>query len=74
MQEKIHDYIHQHKDEIVNILKELIRIPSVRSEAEENVPFGAECARVLEFTQRLYESNGFDTELDAPICAIENRN
>ena len=64
MQEKIHDYIHQHKDEIVNILKELIRIPSVRSEAEENAPFGAECARVLEFTKNLYEDNGFDTELD----------
>ena len=63
MQEKIHDYIHQHKDEIVNILKELIRIPSVRSEAKENAPFGAECARVLEFTQRLYESYTFETEL-----------
>lgn len=62
--EQIHDYIHQHKDEIVNILKELIRIPSVRSEAEENAPFGAECARVLEFTKNLYEDNGFDTELD----------
>ena len=74
MQEKIRNYIQQHKGEIVDTLKELIRIPSVRGEAEENAPFGEECARVLEFTQRLYESNGFDTELDAPICAIENRN
>lgn len=62
--EQIHDYIQRHKGEIVETLKELIRIPSVRGEAEENAPFGKECARVLEFAQKLYESNGFDTELD----------
>ena len=62
--EQIHDYIQQHKGEIVDTLKELIRIPSVRGEAEDNAPFGKECARVLEFTQRLYESYTFETELD----------
>ena len=63
-QEQIHDYIQEHKEEIVDTLKDLIKIPSVRGEAEENAPFGKECARVLEFTQKLYESNGFDTELN----------
>ena len=62
--EQIHDYIHGHKREIVDTLKNLIAIPSVRSEAEEAAPFGRECARVLEFTQKLYDDNGFDTELD----------
>ena len=63
-EEQIHDYIQKHKREIVDTLKDLIKIPSVRGEAAENAPFGKECARVLEFTQNLYESNGFDTELD----------
>lgn len=61
---QIHDYIQKHKREIIDTLKELIRIPSVSGEAEEDAPFGKECARVLEFTQNLYESNGFETELD----------
>ena len=62
--EQIHDYIQQHKGEIVDTLKNLIAIPSVRGEAEEAAPFGRECARVLEFTKKLYDDNGFDTELD----------
>ena len=62
--EQIHNYVQNHKDEIVETLKELIKIPSVHSEAEENAPFGEECARVLKFTQKLYKSNGFETELD----------
>lgn len=61
--EQIHDYIQRHKGEIVDTLKELITIPSVRGEAEEKTLFGKECARVLEFTQRLYESYTFETEL-----------
>ena len=31
--ERIHNYIVRNKDEIVNILKELVKIPSVRGEA-----------------------------------------
>lgn len=65
MKNRIHDYIQEHKKELVDTLKELIKIPSVRGELKENAPFGAECARVLEFTQKLYEKYGFDTELDA---------
>ena len=61
--EQIHDYIQRHKGEIVDTLKELITIPSVRGEAEEKTLFGKEFARVLEFTQRLYESYTFETEL-----------
>ena len=64
-QEQIHDYIQEHKEEIVDLLKSLIKIPSVRGEAEENAPFGRECARVLKFTQKLYKDHGFETELDA---------
>ena len=60
----IHEYIEKNKTEIVNTLKELVKIPSVRSEAEEGAPFGKECARVLEYLQELYRDNGIETELD----------
>lgn len=62
--EEIHDYIQSKKPEIIETLKELVKIPSVRREAEENAPFGKECARVLEFTEKLYQDNGFETDLD----------
>ena len=42
--EQIHNYVQSHKEEIVETLKELIKIPSVRGTASENAPFGAECA------------------------------
>jgi succinyl-diaminopimelate desuccinylase len=62
---QIHNYVQNHKDEIVETLKELIKIPSVRSEAEENAPFGKECARLLRLIEQLYKDNGFETELDS---------
>ena len=62
--ERIHTYIVRNKDEIVNILKELVKIPSVRGEASPDAPFGKACAEVLEYTQMLYQENGFETELD----------
>lgn len=62
--EKIHDYVTEHKYEILNTLKELIKIPSVRGEAAENAPFGKECARALEYTEKLFLQNGFETELN----------
>ncbi len=62
--EQIHNYIRQHQEEITHMLKELVKIPSVRGQAEENAPFGKECARALEFAQKLYQRNGFATELD----------
>lgn len=60
----IHSYIQAHKNEIVYDLKELIKIPSVRSEAEESAPFGKACADVLEHTKKLYEREGLKTELN----------
>ena len=65
VEQRIHNYIWQRKSEIVDILKALIKIPSVKGEAKENAPFGAACAEVLSYTQKLYESYGFSTEADA---------
>ena len=60
----VKDYIDSHKKEIVDTLKELVRIPSVRGQSQSGAPFGSECARVLEFSEELYRKNGFATELD----------
>lgn len=62
--EEIHEYVQSNRADIIHTLKELIKIPSVRGQAEENAPFGKECSRVLDFTQQLYEGNGFKTKLD----------
>ncbi len=62
---EIHDYIIQNREEIVSNLKELIKIPSVRGKSEPNAPFGKACAEVLEYTQKLYQENGFQTKLDS---------
>ena len=62
--EMIHDYIISHKDEILTDLKEFIKIPSVRGETEGEYPYGKNCAETLEFAKRLYEMDGFETELN----------
>lgn len=62
--EKIHSYVVEHKEEIINTLKELIKIPSVRGSSEPYAPFGKECAKALEYTEKLYSENGFETELN----------
>ena len=61
--QQIHDYLAAHRGEMTELLKSLIRIPSVRGEAEPGAPFGRACNEVLEFTQRLYDSVGMKTEL-----------
>lgn len=60
----VKNYIDFHKREIVDTLKDLVKIPSVRGQSQSGAPFGSECARVLEFSQELYRKNGFETELD----------
>lgn len=62
-EEEIHNYVQSHKDEIINMLKELVKIPSFQSAAEEGAPFGRACAEVLEYVKSCWQKNGFDTEL-----------
>lgn len=62
--EKIHTYVINHRDEMISLLKELVGIQSVRGTSEANAPFGKNCAKLLDCTERLYAENGFETELD----------
>lgn len=62
--EQIHDYLQTHKNEIIEELKNLVKIPSEQGQAEEYSPFGKDCAHLLKEIQALYSANGFETELD----------
>lgn len=46
--EQLFAYIDSHTENMISDLARLIRIPSVRGEAEENAPFGKEPARALD--------------------------
>lgn len=63
-QEQIHTYVQAHRNEIVNVLKELIFIPSTRGESQPNAPFGQACHDVLSHIEELYAQNGFATVRD----------
>ena len=62
--EQIHNYVVEHKEEILKTLKELVKIPSVRGVAEPEAPFGKACADALEYTEKQYSQNGFERELN----------
>ena len=63
-QKEIHEYIQAHRNEIVNGLLELVKLPSKNGNAEKKAPFGRICANILKAIQGLYEGNGFDTEIE----------
>ena len=52
---EIHSYVENHRGEILNTLKELMKIPSVSYD---------ECKRLLNITEKLYNDNGFETEIN----------
>lgn len=66
MNEKIHKYIQSKREEIVNELCSLVRIASVTGTPE--------CDEVLLYIKKLYEQNGFETELfDTYLLAKDKR-
>lgn len=59
---QIDAYLAAHRDEIVQTLMGLIRIPSVKAEPKPYAPFGESCAAALEAAHRLYEREGLATK------------
>ena len=59
---QIDAYLAAHRDEIVQTLMGLIRIPSVKSEPKPHAPFGENCAAALEAAHKLYEREGLETK------------
>lgn len=59
----IRKYFENHKAEIIEDIRKLVEIPSVRGESLEDAPFGKGCAEALEAVKKMYEESGFETEL-----------
>ena len=57
-------WIDTNKDRILSNWMDLIRIPSVRGEAEPKAPYGIECARAVKAGASLFEEAGFPTRLN----------
>ncbi len=59
--DKIEEYLELHKQEIMDSLLELIRVPSVQSEPLKNAPYGKACDDMINATAALMEKHGFKT-------------
>lgn len=61
---KIDTFIENNKEEILNDLLALVRIPSLHTEALPGAPFGNGNRQMLKETAALYERHGFKTEIE----------
>jgi len=59
MREKINEIIDRNFDEMISVLKELIAIKSVSVPGSADMPYGAECAKVLRKFLDIAEDQGF---------------
>lgn len=59
---EIRKYLEAHKQEMIDLLAELIAIPSIQGKAEEGAPFGREPARALEVMLKKCEEAGFKVD------------
>lgn len=59
LMKQIEQYTSRKRDEIVEDLKALVRIPSISVDGDEEEPFGEECARALNKALSMAESKGF---------------
>lgn len=56
-------WLAENREKILNNWMELIRIPSVKGEAQPNAPYGAECARALKTAARQMEAVGAQVKI-----------
>ena len=63
--EKICRWLEDHREELVEQLSALVRIPSVRSDPLPGAPYGAETQRAIEASKDLFDSLGFTTRMEA---------
>ena len=56
---KIREYLEAHRQEMTELLSELVAVPSVQGRAEEGAPFGREPARALDIMLKKCEEFGF---------------
>lgn len=59
----IKQWIEENRDRIMNEWIEISKAPAIKGEAEENAPFGKECAKALNECADLFKRHGFETKV-----------
>lgn len=60
--QKLHDWLNQHEADLLNDYRELLKIPSIESDATVGAPFGLENRRALDFMLALSAQCGMVTK------------
>lgn len=60
--ERIQNWVQQHREDTLAVLKEIVSVPSVKGPAREGMPYGAACARALDKGMELCQRYGLETE------------
>lgn len=61
MKQKITEFIYSHREDLINTVKELVEIPSVKGAAAQGAPFGAEPRRALDKMLEICAQHGLET-------------
>lgn len=62
MKQKITEFIYSHREELIETVRELVEIPSVKGAAADGAPFGEQPRRALDKMLDICAGLGFDTE------------
>ena len=63
MKDKIYSWFQAHQDEMIRDICDLVRIPSVQTEASGEYPFGEQCFRAVEKSMEIADRLGFETSI-----------
>lgn len=61
MKQQITDFVYSHREDMMEIIKQLVEIPSVKGSPEQGAPFGAEPRRALDKMLEICRRYGFVT-------------
>ena len=71
MDRKVYDLIDSYRDAFTEMLREWVRVPSVKGEAEENAPFGRDVRKMLDRAMKDAKGLGFEVrDFDGYACDI----
>lgn len=62
MKQKITDFIYAHREQMVDVIRQLVEIPSVKGAPQPGAPFGAEPKRALDKMLEISREMGFVTK------------
>lgn len=63
--QKLHAWIEEHQEEMIEALQGVLRIPSLEAKGTEGAPFGTPVREALDYTLNLCEQRGFTIKDDA---------